>query len=38
MSQAHIASEEEARDVAESARETDWAGHSFARDIYLGRF
>jgi alkylation response protein AidB-like acyl-CoA dehydrogenase len=38
MDQKHIASEEEARDVAESARETDWAGHSFARDIYLGRF
>src|SRR5215217_2285146 len=38
MDQKHIASEEEARDVAESARETDWSGHSFARDIYLGRF
>src|SRR5918993_3035114 len=38
MSNTHIASEEEARDVAESARETDWAGASFARDIYLGRF
>src|ERR1041385_3039546 len=34
----HIASEQEARDVAESARESDWAGASFARDIYLGRF
>jgi alkylation response protein AidB-like acyl-CoA dehydrogenase len=38
MTQAHIASEEEARDVAEAARESDWAGASFARDIYLGRF
>src|SRR3954462_4677511 len=38
MTQPHIASEEEARDVAESARESDWAGASFARDIYLGRF
>src|SRR6478609_4565284 len=38
MDNNHIASEEEARDVAESARETDWSGHSFARDIYLGRF
>ena len=38
MDNKHIASEEEARDVAESARETDWAGQSFARDIYLGRF
>src|SRR3954471_8454763 len=34
----HIASEEEARDVAEAARESDWSGASFARDIYLGRF
>src|SRR3954466_15113929 len=34
----HIASEEEARDVAEAARESDWSGSSFARDIYLGRF
>src|SRR3954462_10249464 len=38
MTQPHIASEEEARDVAEAARESDWAGASFARDIYLGRF
>ena len=38
MDQKHIASEEEARDVAESARESDWSGASFARDIYLGRF
>src|SRR3954470_16450340 len=38
MTQSHIASEEEARDVAEAARESDWAGASFARDIYLGRF
>src|SRR5689334_9379392 len=38
MDKQHIASEEEARDVAEAARETDWSGHSFARDIYLGRF
>src|SRR6058998_1215430 len=34
----HIASEQEARDIAEAARESDWAGASFARDIYLGRF
>jgi alkylation response protein AidB-like acyl-CoA dehydrogenase len=38
MDKQHIASEEEARDVAESARESDWSGASFARDIYLGRF
>src|SRR3954468_24050949 len=35
---AHIASEQEARDVAEAARESDWSGASFARDIYLGKF
>src|SRR3954469_19856870 len=34
----HIASEQEARDVAEAARESDWSGASFARDIYLGKF
>jgi alkylation response protein AidB-like acyl-CoA dehydrogenase len=34
----HIASEQEARDVAEAARESDWSGASFARDIFLGKF
>src|SRR5260370_30691599 len=34
----HIASEQEARDVAEAARESDWSGASFARAIYLGKF
>ena len=34
----HIASETEARDVAESARETEWEHPSFARELYLGRF
>src|SRR4029078_6633310 len=34
----HIASEKEARDVAESARETEWEHPSFARELYLGRF
>jgi alkylation response protein AidB-like acyl-CoA dehydrogenase len=38
MDQQKHASEEEARDVAEAARESEWSGHSFARDIYLGRF
>src|ERR1051325_4476368 len=32
------ASEKEARDVAEAARESDWAGPSFVRDLFLGRF
>ena len=35
--QAH-ATEKEARDVAESARETEWEHPSFARELYLGRF
>src|SRR5688572_23150966 len=34
----HIASEKEARDVAESARETEWDHPSFARELFLGRF
>jgi alkylation response protein AidB-like acyl-CoA dehydrogenase len=33
-----LASEAEARDVAEAARESDWAGHSFVRELFLGRF
>lgn len=32
------ASEQEARDVAEAARETEWSGPSFVRDLFLGRF
>lgn len=32
------ATEKEARDVAESARETEWEHPSFARELYLGRF
>lgn len=32
------ASEQEARDVAEAARESDWSGPSFVRELYLGRF
>lgn len=31
-------SEAEARDVAEAARETEWSGPSFVRDLFLGRF
>src|ERR671938_982245 len=33
-----LATEKEARDVAESARETEWAGASFVRELFLGRF
>ncbi len=32
------ASEQDARDVAESARETEWAHPSFVRELFLGRF
>src|SRR6476660_2143259 len=31
-------SEKEARDVAEAARETEWAHPSFVRELFLGRF
>ena len=34
----HLATEKEARDVAESARETEWEHPSFARELFLGRF
>jgi len=33
-----LASEKEARDVAESARESEWSGPSFVREMFLGRF
>jgi alkylation response protein AidB-like acyl-CoA dehydrogenase len=33
-----LASEKEARDVAESARETEWEHPSFVRELFLGRF
>src|SRR5215467_14543915 len=32
------ASEREARDVAEAARESEWSGPSFVREMFLGRF
>jgi alkylation response protein AidB-like acyl-CoA dehydrogenase len=38
MSEHVHATEKEARDVAESARETEWKHPSFARELYLGRF
>ena len=37
-SKEHIASEEEAREIAESARETEWQHPSFVRELFLGRF
>jgi alkylation response protein AidB-like acyl-CoA dehydrogenase len=33
-----LASEKEARDVAESARESEWVHPSFVRELFLGRF
>jgi alkylation response protein AidB-like acyl-CoA dehydrogenase len=33
-----LASEQEARDVAESARESEWMQPSFLRELFLGRF
>ena len=33
-----LATEQEARDVAESARETEWEHPSFVRELFLGRF
>src|ERR687896_175243 len=33
-----LATEKEARDVAEAARESEWAGPSFVRELFLGRF
>ncbi len=29
---------DEARQIAEAARESEWKGKAFARDLYLGRF
>jgi len=33
-----VTSEEESRRVAEEARETEWAGHTFIRELFLGNF
>src|SRR5215510_11626476 len=33
-----LATEVEARDVAEAAREAEWSGASFVRELFLGRF
>lgn len=35
---AGLASEKEARDVAEAARESEWTNPSFVRELFLGRF
>ncbi len=35
---AGLASEKEARDVAEAARESEWSGPSFVRELFLGRY
>src|SRR6187431_730032 len=35
---AGLASEKEARDVAEAARESEWEHPSFVRELFLGRF
>jgi alkylation response protein AidB-like acyl-CoA dehydrogenase len=37
-SKQQLATETEARDVAEAARESEWAGASFVRELFLGRF
>lgn len=33
-----LASEQEARDVAEDARESEWQHPSFVKELFLGRF
>ena len=33
-----LATEQEARDVAEAARESEWSSPSFVRELFLGRF
>ena len=35
---AGLATEKEARDVAEAARESEWSGPSFVRELFLGRY
>jgi len=35
---AGLATQKEARDVAEAARESEWSGPSFVRELFLGRF
>ena len=33
-----LASETEAREVAEASRESEWTGASFVRELFLGKF
>ena len=35
---AALASEKEAREVAEASRESEWSGPSFVRELFLGRY
>jgi alkylation response protein AidB-like acyl-CoA dehydrogenase len=35
---AGLATEQEAREVAEQARESEWSGPSFVRELFLGRY
>ncbi|MEO8561942.1 MAG: acyl-CoA dehydrogenase family protein [bacterium] len=35
---ASLATEKEARDIAEAARESEWSAPSFVRELFLGRF
>ena len=37
-SSAKLATEQEAREVAEAARETEWQAPSFVRQLFDGRF
>lgn len=36
--QVQISSEQESREVAEKARQTEWEGRGFLRDLFLGKF
>src|SRR5262249_35079404 len=38
MTKQQLATEVEARDVAEAARESEWSGAGFVRELFLGRF
>ena len=34
----HLTTEQESRQIAEQARETEWAGRTFVKDMFLGNF
>jgi alkylation response protein AidB-like acyl-CoA dehydrogenase len=38
ITQVQISSEQESRQVAEQARQTEWEGRGFLRDLFLGKF